>query len=274
MKDQKFYEQSLKLIEDTAAWNTNPVNIYKNHVEIHGEQFTYDSDLIKDIALKKVSDSGNEKYLECAIQSHENIKPNQVDNVYFFALNDNNELNKEHGMNNVVFLLLNGDDSYVWMGSKVYMRYMYGRTVIDFNRAKDDGLIKADEESIMNSPLYYLKTPTTNIHKWTNEELSTLDVGFIKYSYAYYGGGLQVQDTSYNKFDGQRRKNQSEIRSEEDLEDLPTVSEVKWMYRKGTDQDRYPKKAEKTEYFGHITVGDAITLSNIIKEKANSKKFD
>merc|ERR1712000_88548 len=125
------------------------------------------------------------------------------------------------------------------------------------------GLIKADEESIMNSPLYYLKTPATNIHKWSNEDLSTIDVGFIKYSIKYsIAGGLQVQDTSYNKFDGQRTKNRSEIRSDEDLEDLPTVSDVKWMYREGTDQDRYPKKAEKTEYFGHITIGDAIRISN------------
>jgi len=258
----KMYEMLffILLIQCITSSNKPTVIIYEDHVEIHGHQFTYESDLIKDIALKKVSDLGNEEYLKCAIESYKHAR-NQVDNVYFFATNNNEKLGS---IENVVFLLLNDDDSYVWLGSG--NRGCYGRSLIYHDKAYDDGLIKADKESIMNSPLYYLK--------WSNEEKSTIDVGFIKYSYAYYGGGFQVQDTSYNKF-GQRTENQSEIRSEEDVEKLPTVSDAKWMYREGTDQDRYPaKEKEKTEYFGHITVGDAITLSNIIKEKANSKTIN
>jgi len=202
--------------------------------------------LIKDIALKKASDPENREYLHAACQSaRSGSKLRQVvasneDKLYYRTL-------KNH--NSILFILLNEEKSYVWMAS-----WDHGISSWDNMWGLQ---YEAEKQLIMNTPLYYLKTPVT--------ESLTIDIGYFDYD-AFRNPEFTTHDISYDTNNGQALINQPH-------EEHPT--DQRWFVHPEAMSLRteISSKPPNTTYSDHITIGDAIRITNQkYKRKVNTLK--
>jgi hypothetical protein len=218
------------------------VKIYERRVEIQGHKFEYESDLIKDITLKKAS----EEYLTIARKTcYHNYTPTAVEqeneNVYYYPLDPTT----------ILFIILNKETSYVCASARLdddWKTYYWH---------------KDETQVIMNAPLYFLKTSINQ---------SPMTIGFLRVKEDFQV--LYTHDISYATKDGKKLNHQLE-----NLHGLiPTVECTVWMDTKITMNERYPHsyktlslaRYEYTVFYDdHITIGDAI---GITKQERRSKK--